>query len=248
MIKTIAILSVMIAANALMILSISRAAKRVDYSLRKFFVQRLSMDDFDANLPEKKIIEEIKLETEPDEYSFFKRKPAVQTLISTDENVGRAHYKSDTMKSDYKAIKQISNYTPEYALECAKKQILKDENPEVFKDYKGVLDLMDYDTVFSLNSLDPEKQEEILRNNLNPEQQSIIEDFLTESGKRFDSIDFYGYLSQMAEIYNSGFCVKTGNPCEDDKQLDDETSLVFDNQICEGSQVIYKNRMYDYSI
>ena len=249
MIKTIATIIVMLVVNLLMILSISRAAKRVDYSLKRFFVQRLSMDDLGVTLPE---VQTLKEEMKDDnshlsDFMVFNNKRPEFQLLKTD-NVSSASYKSDSLKNDYKAIKQISYFTPENALALAKKQVDKDLSNEEFKDYNGLLRVLDFDTVYSLSVLDPEKQEELIRNSIDEVHQEIIDGFRLETGKEFDAIDFHSYVSQMAELYNSGFSIKIGDAKNDGKQLADGTNLVFDNQICEGAQVIYKNKLYDYSI
>lgn len=247
MIKTIAIIIVMLVVNLLMILSISRAAKRVDYSLRKFFIQKLSMDDFGVQLPETLKDEIIEEETVAAEcLKPLDMGPAVQ-LLKTD-NVSSASYKSDSLKHDYRAIKQISYFTPENALTFAKRQVEKNSRNGNFKDYKGFLDVLDFDTVYSLSVLDPEKQEELIRASVDETHQSIIDDYKSETGIEFDAIDFHSYILQMADIYNSGFSIKVGDAADVGKTLSDGTSLVFDDQICEGAQVIYRNRLYDYSI
>lgn len=250
MIKTIAILLVMLVVNFLMILSVSRAAKRVDYSLRKYFVQRLGHDDLGADLPENRIIEEIRTEKAPEanDFALPKSKTRQQVILSSNDAVGRANYKNDTLKEDYKAIRKISGYTPEHALACAKAQIRKDADARSFKDYIGLYNMLDYDTVYSMNVLDPEKQEALLRTALKDDHAEILSEFLEENGNRFDCIEFYGYLEQMAAIYNSDFTVVTGNEEDCGRKLKDGTEISFDDRICEGSQVIYKNKMYDFSI
>lgn len=247
MIKTIAILIVMIVVNLLMIFSIIRASRRVDYSLRKFFIQRLGHEDLGVKLPEIKFEEE-EIKEEPKTFFINKRKKPQQLLISNIENVSKVQYISNSLKDDYKAIKKISNFTPEYALKCAKEQVQNDANKVEYKDYQGILDLLNYQTVFDLNSLDPSKQELLIRESLNDEQNTIIDDFLSETGKEFDSINFYSYIKQMAGIYNSEFTVVTGNQDDLGKKLKDGTEVSYDDQIVEGSQVIYKNKVYDFSI
>lgn len=251
MIKTIAILVVMLVVNFLMVVSISRAAKRVDYSLRKLFIQRLSHDDMGMSMPDVKAMQQIKAEEPPDEAGSEgkkRRKHKEQVLLAANETAGRAGYKSKTIKDDYKAIRQISGFTPETALSYAKRQVEKSRMDEGIRDYKGLFSLLDYDTVYSMNALDPDRQEALLRSTLKPEHIGILDAYLEETGAQLDCIEFYGYLNQMAAIYNSGFHVVTGNKKDEGNTLKDGTTLSFDDQICEGAQVIYKNRMFDFSI
>jgi len=250
MIKTIAVVVVMLIVNLLMIYSISRSAKRVDYSLRRFFIQRLSIEDLGVELPEmdgSKAKDSEKSEQKGRGGLNFGGNAGHSIRLLARDNVSSASYKNGSIIRDYKAIKKISEYTPAVALSCAKKQIEKTSSEDDYKDYAGLLSLLDYDAVFSMSVLDPELQEALVRSIASEAQQSIVDDYIEETQRDFDGINFQSYLSQMAEMYNSGFCIKTGDADMAGKSVDDAV-LIYDNQICEGSQVLYKNKLYDYSI
>ena len=52
----------------------------------------------------------------------------------------------------------------------------------------------------------------------------------------------------MAEINSPDYVVMTGDRQDEGKMLSDGTRVQYDDQICEGTKVIYKNKLYDYSL
>lgn len=238
MIKTIVIVVIMVAVNLLMVFSIKRAAARVDYTLRRLFMQKVSLQ-----VPEEehKVGAVDKTEQE---------KPVTiinQVVLPAPDNIKTASFKSSSLRDDYRTIKKISEYTPEYALDCAKNQVGYFHSGPA-RDYVGLLEKLDFNTVYEMASLDPEQQQQLLRSNLTADQTSVLDDFLAEGVKTFNSVDFYSYVKQMAAIYSSGFTIKTGNIEDDGRVLPDGTRITYDDQICEGSKVIYENKLYDYSL
>jgi len=242
MIKTIAIIIVMVAVNTLMVISIRRSAARVDYSLRRHFGLKLTNDGLLKEETDIQKVEEFIQEKSEDS-------PHIETKAREPyftENIQSEPYKYQRLNEDYKLIKTLSKYTPEYALECTKK-ITGDQPLNKF-DYKGLLDLLSFDTICDLNTLDPQTQEKLLQSYMPEDSRPILDEYLKENDCDFNSIDFYGYLREMADIYNSGYIVINGNPNEDASALPEGSKLIYDHAICEGSKVVYGNREYDFSI
>ena len=243
MIKAIAIVIVMLVVNGLMFFSIRRAALRVDYTLRRLFMQKISIEQTEEDILASG-------EEKPAEKKDTSEEPPVvinNVIISASDTLKPVSFKSSSLKDDYRAIKQISEYTPEKALDCTRNQV-DSSDVGMRKDYAGVLKNLSVDVVYELASLDSDQQVAILRESLSPEQTAIIDDYIAESRKRFDSVDFYSYVKQMNEICGSGFVIRTGNKDDNDRVLPDGTRIKYDDSICEGSQVIYGNKLYDYSI
>ena len=239
MIKTIAIIIVMVAANLVMVISIRRAAVRVEYSLRRYFMQKVGTEDMDIGQAAAQICTEDAPEVEP---------VRVRNVYPSSENLSTAQYKSKTFNSDYRAVKIFNFFTPENAVGMVKKRMQRESAPALSRDYAALSNCLSFDTVYSLNTLSPEDQEKLLRDCLGESLSVVIDDFKAENEKPFDSIAFYSYVKDMAGLYGQGFIVRTGNPEDKGKTLPDGTSIVFDESICEGSQVIYGNTLYDYSI
>ena len=244
MIKAIAIVIVMLAVNVLMFFSIRRAALRVDYTLRRLFMQKVSLEE-SAMDDEETTSEEATLKVENSE----QQSPMIvkNVIISSSDTVKPASFKSSSLRDDYRTIRQVSGYTPEKALDCTRNR-MNESDFEVRKDYSGVLRKLTMDAVYELASLEPEQQKAVLKETLSPQQSVIIDDYIEENAGRFDAVGFYSYVKQMNEICGTQFIVKTGNMEDDGRILPDGTKLKYDDSICEGSQVIYGNKLYDYSI
>lgn len=247
MIKTIAIILLMLIVNLLMFFSIRRAAVRVDYTMRKLFLQKMSSGDGEITSGAENETSE---KTQTPEGAAEKEVVTKTIVYAPPVEIREAAYKNKNIREEYRTIKGISRFTPEYALRAAKKRVAKEEpdakNTE--RDYESFLSMLSFDLVYALTSLEPPVQEQLLRENTDPEYHGIIDSFKAEHEGRFDAAEFYAYLRQMADMYNSGFVIRSGNREEDGKVLSDGSRVEYDEGICEGAKVIYKNRMYDYSL
>lgn len=101
------------------------------------------------------------------------------------------------------------------------------------------------ETAYSLSTLDPEEQEQILRQCLDEEELKILEQYLDENGT-MDACGFREYASVFSDLYSDKTTVYTGNPESAGK--DGRVETVYDEGICEGVRVVRGNRMFDYSI
>ena len=101
------------------------------------------------------------------------------------------------------------------------------------------------ETAYSLSTLDPEEQEQIIRQCLDEEELKILEQYLDENGT-MDACGFREYASVFSDLYSDKTTVYTGNPESAGK--DGRVETVYDEGICEGGRVVRGNRMFDYSI
>ena len=67
------------------------------------------------------------------------------------------------------------------------------------------------ETAYSLSTLDPEEQEQILRQCLDEEELKILEQYLDENGT-MDACGFREYASVFSDLYSDKTTVYTGNP------------------------------------
>lgn len=159
-------------------------------------------------------------------------------------------YKNKNIRDEYRTIKQVSCFTPEYVINAAKRRLVNEDSicGKQTYDFAGLLDKLSFDVVYELSSLEPLVQEQLLRDNMGTEYQQIIDAYKSEYEEPFDISNFYAYLRQMSEMYNEGFIIKTGNKEDDGKTLSDGSRIEYDEGICEGAKVIHNNTMYDYSL
>ena len=108
-----------------------------------------------------------------------------------------------------------------------------------------ILTALPLETAYSLSTLDPEEQEQILRQCLDEEELKILEQYLDENGT-MDACGFREYASVFSDLYSDKTTVYTGNPESAGK--DGRVETVYDEGICEGVRVVRGNRMFDYSI
>ena len=61
-------------------------------------------------------------------------------------------------------------------------------------------------------------------------------------------LDFYGYVQEQSQLNDPVYYIHTGSENENFVDTSGNVETVFDDEISEGIKIIYKNKMYDYSI
>jgi len=167
-------------------------------------------------------------------------------LIPSAEDSNAARYKNSDLKDDYRVMKQLALLDKEHAVHMVKAAQTAEADAKG-EAILGMLQLLDYDTAFTLSGLDCELQLEAIRESFTSLQNDILEEYLNTKRRRFNAIDFYGYLQGMAEKADPEFYVLTGIG-NDSNQYGPGVQTKFDPEIAEGIKVVYKDKLYDYSI
>jgi len=169
------------------------------------------------------------------------------STIPSAEDISVARYKNNDLKSDYKTIRQLSSLDKASAVEAVQ-NVQTLEGEEHSKVVLSIKDILDYDTVFRLASMDNNIQEDILRQCFNQDQQKILDDYLSQIPGLFDAVDFFGYIQNLSEMCDTNYYVYTSNENEQYVGLGENVTPIYDDEIAEGIKVVYRNKLYDYSI
>lgn len=108
-------------------------------------------------------------------------------------------------------------------------------------------DKFDSDLVYKLKSLLPEKKEEELKGILSNKEYKVYNAFKLVAND--DSIDnFIDYLDQLVDLNNPKITILVGNKGENYDHLNKNIETVFNDKIYRGIKIIYKNKIYDFSL
>jgi len=64
----------------------------------------------------------------------------------------------------------------------------------------------------------------------------------------FDINNFVGYINSMLSEYNPNIYILVGHKNENYDDIDNRIKTVYDDSIYKGFKIIYKNKLYDYSL
>ena len=118
------------------------------------------------------------------------------------------------------------------------------------KDYDFCLNLrgkFSSDAIYDLKSMISDKQEEELKKMLSNKEYKVYEAFkLVVSDHSIDN--FIDYLDQLVNLNNPKITILVGNKSENYEHLSENIETVFNDKIYRGIKIIYRNKVYDFSL
>lgn len=110
-----------------------------------------------------------------------------------------------------------------------------------------LLQTLSFDSVYKLSTLDRKIQLEILTDILDDDQLKILSRY-TEKSEKFDVVEFYQTVQQIADTESGYVHILRGSSIEEYSSISPDIITHDDDTVCEGIQIIVDNKLYDYSI
>lgn len=118
------------------------------------------------------------------------------------------------------------------------------------KDYDFCLNLrgkFSSDVIYKLKSMMPLEREEELKKLLDSKEYKVYEAFkLIVSEHSIEN--FIDYLDQLVDLNNPKVTILTGGKSENYDHLSTNIETVFNDKIYRGIKIIYRNKVYDFSL
>ena len=130
--------------------------------------------------------------------------------------------------------------------------LLKDFLNNVHDDgtYKFVTNLrnkFNSKAIYDLKILSDEDQVEFLNKNLKEEEKQIYKAYITIN-KKHNLDSFIDYLNELVDLNNPNITVYVGSKTENYDYLSEHIKTVYSKDIYKGIKIIYRNKIYDYSL
>lgn len=111
----------------------------------------------------------------------------------------------------------------------------------------GLREKFDSDIIYKLKSMLHDDMEKELKELLSKKEYKIYEAFKLVANE--DSIDnFIDYLDQLVDLNNPKVTILVGNKSENYDHLNKYIETVYNDKIYRGIKIIYKNKIYDFSL
>ena len=102
-------------------------------------------------------------------------------------------------------------------------------------------------TIYQLKILTEEEQVASLKKNLNEQELQVYKAYLKINNKH--NIDsFIDYLNELVDLNSPTITIYVGNKNENYDHLSNYIKTIYSKDIYKGIKIIYKNKIYDYSL
>ena len=114
--------------------------------------------------------------------------------------------------------------------------------------YDSLVEIKDKIKEYQIYNLitDANKKEEFL-NILKKKYSKIYNEYMLNTTV-FDMNNFVGYIDSMISEYNPKIIILAGKEEENYDNIDCRIKTIYDEKIYKGFKIIYKNKLYDYSL
>jgi hypothetical protein len=246
----IAALIVILGMNIFIFIALNRIVKIVNKATRDYFVVKLQSYD---DIIEAKSQDLDRINKEIKELEL-KRPTLIDDSKIRNYNIEAFSY--DIKTPSYKDDKFFENYkkiTTQF--EVDNKKIVKefisnidmDSNIKYYNLINKIKKDFNFDVLYVLATLKKEEQYDVVKKALDKDGVKILEEYMNKN-KRFNALTFNKYIEGLLSDNDPYIYIKVGNEEENYDNLNEYIKTVYDLKISKGLQIIYKNKLYDYSI
>ena len=230
-----------------MSLVLKNAVKTIDDKSKSYFVDKLKEYDYLIDEKEKKLSE---LESE-----LEKRKNG---LKDNTESTSKPNYDFDSSIID---LLTETSYLDKNIFEINKRieekfiinyeDLIKDFLSNIKDDNKydfcqNLRNKFNPDEIYKIEIMLPDEREEYLKEFLSKEEYMVYEIFV--SSNKFNMEDFIDYLNRLIELNDPTVTVLVPSKNINFDHIDNKIKTKVSNNIYRGIKILYRNKVYDFSL
>ena len=196
-----------------------------------------------------------------------------EKLAEIEKNINNKNINEEVNNNEIEANNynvELDIDVPNYLNEDIFKQYKKINETFVVKEKEIILDFIDknldtsdlklyntlesmnnkfsFDKMYELSTLSSEEQINILKEIINDDELNLLNEYIENIRDEFSVLKFNKYIDEEMIKHDPVIYVKTGNKNENFDNLGKYIKTIYDDGICAGIQIIYKNKIYDYAL
>ena len=230
-----------------MYLLLKRLVFKVNQQSMKYFVDKLKAYDNLIDNKENKIKELDELindkENELNKKGKIKGKDSENVFLY---DLGTIKYKDENTFKKFKEVDEKFNYDNKKIIEDFINEEFDDNLLVSYKKYKAIRKKFTSEIIFQLFTKRENDQIKEIKTILG-DSQEILDDFI-RANRKFDLKKFISYLNKIVNDLDPHIYVYVGNKNDNYSGLSKYIKTVYDKTIFKGLKIIYKGKLYDYSI
>lgn len=222
--------------------------------MKKTFVDKLQEYDYLIDDKEKKI-EILDKTIDRKTKSYAKLEQEVEELEKSLKNVEEVKKEEIVLQTDadfedgnilagYKKIKEGFNFDVEGKIKEFLTNITDEEHQ--YELYCNVKNYFSHNSIYTIMTYQVEEQKLIINELLSEEEKNALSKLINK--KKFNIVKFLSELDILIENSNPEIRIITGTKGVNYDHLNKYINTVYDANITEGFKIVYRGRVYDYSI
>lgn len=175
------------------------------------------------------------------------RKPIEKNVVNPDiyYDINIPSYKDEDIFNNYKKINNEFKLKNINIIKRFLKEKVEKNNLDLYNSLVGIKQKIRLDNIYEIIILDSKNQMEAIKKILKKDDQFIFEKYSKDD---FNILDFINYIDDLIRKEDPTIYVRVGDKNQNYNKLDNLIKTVYDENICKGVLIIYKNKLYDYSL
>lgn len=255
-----AVLLVMLAMNGLIFYILRTAVRTTEHQVREHFSRELTV--FGDTVEEKQRrsmeldsqISDMKKEADDmkEIIDVLKSSPFYRPHKNKGEKLAPlAHYVDRKFFENYRTAKDLMAVLDKKAIvEEVQRQVSYHGDRARYAQLCDLIDTLNFDTVYQLETVPAEEQLQVLDETLKKEQHELFLEYVKglEKPLNFSILSFLDWLRLQRSEEDPTLYVYTGEKQDNLDHMASNVKTCYDENICEGVRLVYQNQVYDYSI
>lgn len=154
-------------------------------------------------------------------------------------------YEDDEIFRHYKKINENFTINNKKIIIKFMEENLENNDNKINTVLRRLNNKLEFKNMYKLILLDEKRQLEFLKSVSDKEELKIVDEY---SKDNFNILDFKRYLENLIQKTDPTVYVKVGDVKENYDYLGDYVKTIYDDKICKGIMIIYKNKLYDFSL
>ncbi len=244
----IAVSIVVIVMIFLMFLVLKRTVKIINQQSKDYFLDKLQ--DYDELIESKtKMLNNLneKLKESNNKNNELELNKLEQNNFSYFPNLNIPEYRDNEYFKKHKKITENFNFEKKEIIINFIKSNVSNNDIQLYNLVNQVKKKFSFDLIYNLTVISNQEQISIIDGFLSKDEKPILKKYISDV-EQFDCLGFLDYVNELNEKYDPTIYVKVGSKTENYDNLNEFIRTEYDDTICIGMVIIYKNKFYDYTL
>ena len=230
-----------------MFLVLKRTVKIVNDSSKKYFINTIKEYDEIIDKKQEKLNELNKTLEQEQIKNQADLKENQNEVDNSYITLKTPSYIDENFFENYKKVNDTFNIDKEKIINKFIKEYVKNNDEKIYDTLINLKEKIKFDVIYKIIKSDDTEINNYLNELLTSEEKKYLEQY-KKSQDKFDIMSFISYINEQIDKTSPIIYVRIGNKYENYNQINKYIKTVYDEKIYTGMIIIYKGKIYDYSL